>query len=163
MGRGGSLSSGTCWQAATKIHTNTQAWLGGRSFSLTHSESLRVEDSSSIPFPPVPPGPPWRPATYVLAGPVGGMARQLQTVRAKRQVYSRVYSAEGGGRGQGGHTPCQGPIPMPVPTFLPHPPFPALGQSRPRPQGPVAGTSFNTHAREVREPSSRRQEAPEQA
>lgn len=72
MGRGGSLSSGTCWQAATKIHTKTQAWLGGRSFSLTHSESLRVEDSSSIPFPPVPPGPPWRPATYVLAGPVGG-------------------------------------------------------------------------------------------
>lgn len=55
----------------------------------------------------------------------GGAARQLQTVRAKRQVYSRVYSAEGGGRGQGRHTPCQGPI---CPHLPPAPSSSARGQ-----------------------------------
>lgn len=86
--------------------------------------SVMVDNGSSNPFPLVPQAslgawPPmcWQDWWW------GGAARQLQTVRAKRQVYSRVYSAEGGGRGQGGHTPCQGPIRLPVPTFLPHPPL----------------------------------------
>lgn len=109
----------------------------GAGVSLASPKPLMVDYSSSNPFPPSPPGPPWRLAACVLAGlGVGGAARQLQTVRAKRQVCSRVYSAEGGGRGQGRHTPCQGPI---RPHLPPPPSSSALGQNRHRPQGLVAG------------------------
>lgn len=117
--------------------------LGGAGWelSLAPLKPLIVDDSSSNPFPPVPQARlgAWPPVCWQDCG--GGAARQLQTVRAKRQVYSRVYSAEGGGRGQSGHTPCQGPIRLPVPTFLPTPSSSALGQNRHRPQGLVAGQS----------------------
>lgn len=62
------------------------------------------------------------------------------------------------GRGQSRHTPCQGPIHLPVSTFLPHPPF------SPRPkqaQAPRPGGRAVLTLRKVREPSKLEAGSPE--
>lgn len=121
-------------------------------------QSLMVVDPShSVPFSPVP-------QACIGTWPLlcwqdwrGGAARQLQTVRAKRQVYSRVYSA-GGGEARAG-TPHARVLSICLsPLFLPHPPF------SPRPkqaQAPRPGGRAVLTLRKVREPSKLEAGSPE--
>lgn len=74
----------------------------------------------------IPPGPHWHLATCGLAG-LEGVGGQQGNFKLSGQnvkfTHEFTQQQEGEEDRQSRHTPCQGPIHLPVSTFLPHPPF----------------------------------------
>lgn len=120
-------------------------------------QSLMVVDPShSVPFSPVPQAcigtwpllcwQDWRGGSKATSNCPGKTSSLLTSLLSRR------------GRGQSRHTPCQGPIHLPVSTFLPHPRF----SSRPKQaQAPRPGGRAVLTLRKVREPSKLEAGSPE--
>lgn len=132
------------------------AWLGSGGDGVFHPPVL--EGGSVILSLPQSPRPALAPGRLRVGRTEGGAERQLQTVRAKRQVYSRVYSAEGGGEDRTG-TPharvlsiCLSPPSSPTLLFSPRP----KQTQAPRPGGKAVLT-----LRKVREPGRLEAGSPE--
>lgn len=90
--------------------------------SLASLKPLMVDYGSSNPFPPSPPGPPWRLAACVLAGlGVGGGRRGNFKLSGQNVKFAHEFTQQKEGEEARAGTPHARVLS--VPTFLPHPPL----------------------------------------
>lgn len=105
-----------------KVIAKALAWLGGGGGNGVFLDSPVLNGGPVILSCLSPPGLHWHLAACVLAGLEGGSKATSNCPGKTSSLLTSLLSRRRG-RGQRRHTPCQGPIHLPVSTFLPHPPF----------------------------------------